>query len=278
MWNFINRNYWNTLIIVLVVLVIVCGISSYLQGGSETPTFVQNTLNSVFTPIKTGVSTVTGGIYNFFADIKNSKNAATENRTLKNQIKQLQNENARLNEFKEENDRLRNLLEFKEKTTKFDLTPCEVVGRTMSDWNTEFIINKGTDDGIDIGAIIIQNSGLVGKVTLAGKNWAKVTTLLDSESSVSVTVIRSGAYGIVEGDIKLAGENMCAMNYTEKDSDIAIGDVVETSGLGKVFPQGIVVGKVKSVEQISGSVERKITVELSADIYNLKEVMAITSY
>ncbi len=278
MWNFINRNYWNTVTIVAVILAIICGSCVIVGGNNNEPSAAANFVNIVFTPIKSGFSTVGGAIGNFFGDIASFKKSASENRKLKNQIKQLQNENARLSVYEEENDRLRKLLDFKEKQGNYVTVPCEVVGRSFSNWNTELVINKGTDHGIDVGAVVVENGGLVGTVTMAGKNWATVTTLLDAGSSVSAMVIRSGAYGIVEGNIKFGGENLCEMNYTSKDADIAIGDVIQTSGLGTMYPEGIIIGKVKSVEQIAGRVERHIKVEISADIFDLREVLVITSY
>jgi len=278
MWNFINRRYWNTVIVVAVILVIICGTSAIFFGNSSEPSPATDFANFIFTPVKSGFSAISNGIGDFFKDIANAKNSAEENRKLKNQITELENENARLSKFEEENERLRKLLDFKEKQANFVTVPCEIVGRSFSNWEKEFIINKGTDHGIDVGVVIIENGGLVGRVTMAGKNWATVTTLLDVETSVSAMVIRSGAYGIVEGDITLTGDNMCKLTYTAKDADIAIGDTVETSGLGKMYPQGIIIGKVKSVEQIAGQVERRITVEISADIYNMREALAVISY
>lgn len=277
MWNFINKNYWNTVIIVAVVLAIICGASVIIGGDDSEPSAAANFVNSIFTPVKSVFSKAGGAVGDFFGDIADSKNSAEENRKLKNQIKQLQNENARLEELKTENERLRKLLDFKEKQVAFNTLPCEVVGRSFSNWNTEFVINKGTRHGVDVGSIVIENGGLVGTVTMAGKNWARVTTVLDAESSVSANVIRSGANGIVEGNIKLSGDKMCELNYTAKDADIAIGDIIETSGLGAIYPQGIIIGKVKSVEQISGHVEKQITVEISADIFNLREALVIVT-
>ena len=278
MWNFINRNYWNTVIIVAVVLTIICSAVVIIRGDSSEPSPAANAVNFIFTPIRSGFSKAGKAIGDFFGDIAASKKSAEENRKLKNQIKQLQNENARLAEYEAENDRLRKLLEFKEKQGDYVTVPCEIVGRSFSNWNTEFVINKGTDHGVDAGAVVVENGGLVGSVTMAGKNWATVTTLLDPETSVSAMVIRSGAYGIVEGDIKIAADNLCKLTYTAKDADIAIGDTVETAGLGKMYPRGIIIGKVKSVEQISGQVEKTITVEVSSDIFNLREALVITSY
>ena len=278
MWNFINRNYWNVVIVAVIVLALICGASLIFGGDSGEPSFAADVLNTAITPVKTGISKVTGAVGGFFRDIAAAKNAAAENEKLKDRIKELENENVRLDEFKNENDELRKLLDFKSKQTAFTTVACEVVGRSFSNWSTEFVVNKGTDNGIDVGAVVIENGGLVGSVTMAGKNWARVTTVLDSGSSVSATVIRSGASGIVEGDLTLSGDKECMLNYTMKDADIAIGDTLETSGLGKMYPQGIIIGKVKTVEQISGQINKKITVEISADIYNLGQVLVITAY
>ncbi|MDP4118693.1 MAG: rod shape-determining protein MreC [Bacillota bacterium] len=279
MWNFINRNYWNVIIVAAVVLGLICGVSILARRGNDTGTPAgSNIANIIFTPVKSGLTNMGNGINDFFGSMVSAKNAADENRELKNKIKILQNENARMDEYKNENERLRKLLEFKQKQSHFSTVACTVVGREFSNWNTEFVIDKGTSSGIDVGNVVIQNNGLVGSVTMAGTNWAKVTTLLDGDTSVSASIIRTGETGIVEGDILLADKNLCHLDYTGKNSDIAIGDTVETSGLGKVYPQGIIIGKVKKVETISGEVTKKITVEVSADISNIKEVLVITAY
>ena len=278
MWNFINRNYWNVVIVTAGVLTLVSGIAIIARGDGTEAGGMTNVINTVFTPVKSVMGKAGDGISDFFGDLMKSKAAVRENKQLKKQIKQLENENARLEEYKNENERLRKMLDLKDKQDAYVTVACEVVGRSFSNWNNEFVVNKGTSGGIDVGNVVTSNGGLVGSVTMAGKNWARVTTILDSFSSVSATVIRSGECGIVEGDIKLASANECALNYTEKDADIAIGDTVETSGLGNMYPKGIIIGKIKNVEANAGQITKKITVDISVDIYNLKEVTVITAY
>lgn len=275
MWNFINRNYWNVVIVLAVILALICGICTIARGDGTSAPGMTNVINVIFTPVKTGFYKIGKVIGGFTEKFENAGKLAEENKKLNSRIKELEHENARLDEYKNENERLRKLLEIKSKQTNFITSSAEVVGRSFSNWNNEFVINKGTNDGVDVGNVVIENGSLVGKVTMAGNNWARVTTLLDTYSSVSATVIRSGEVGIVEGDIKIAGENKCKLNYTAKDADIAIGDTLETSGLGKVFPQGIIIGKIASVESVAGQVTKQITVEIAADIYNLKEVLVV---
>ncbi len=278
MWNFINRNYWNVVIVSAVVLALICSVAVIARGDGTEASGLTNVVNVIVTPIKSVFGAVTGGIGDFFEDLSQSKSAVKENKQLKKQIKQLENENERLDELKNENDRLRKMLDLKDRQDNYTTVACEVVGRSFSTWNNEFVVNKGTADGIDVGNVVTDSGGLVGSVTMAGTNWARVTTVLDSYSSVSANVIRSGECGIVEGDIKLASSGECAFNYTVKDADISIGDTLETSGLGNMYPKGIIIGKVKTVEAVSGQITKKITVDVAVDIYNLKEVTVITSF
>ncbi len=278
MWNFINRNYWNVVIVIVVVLALVLGVSLIAMRGSNTTPTLSNVVNVIFTPIKSGATGISNSVGGFFSDMANSGKAARENKDLRNKLKQLENENERLDEYIKENERLRKLIDLKNNHPQFTTTACNVVSRSFSNWSTQFIIDKGKNSGIDIGNVVIENGGLVGSVTEAGENWALVTTVLDSDESVGASVIRTGETGIVEGSVKMTGDNLCSLNFTQKDADIAVGDTVETSGLGKIYPKGIIIGKVKSVESKTGQVTKEITVEISADIHNLKEVLVITSY
>ncbi|MBQ3053753.1 MAG: rod shape-determining protein MreC [Clostridia bacterium] len=275
MWNFINRNYWNVVIVTAVVLALICGISAFTRGELEDTPIMTGAVNVIATPVKNLFDNVGDAVGGFFGSMANAGKLTKENAQLKNRLKVLENENEHLKQFERENIRLRDMLGFKAAQGENKVVACEVVGRSFSSWNTTFILNKGTNDGIDVGNIVMNNNGLVGNITMAGNNWAQVTTLLDKDSSVSAVITRSGAVGIVEGDINESDDNMCLLNYTSKNADINSGDTVESSGLGMVFPKGLIIGKVQDIKEIKGQVNKRITVKLSADIYNLKEVMVL---
>lgn len=109
--------------------------------------------------------------------------------------------------------------------------------------------------------------------------YAKVRTVLDSSSKVSAQISRTGATGYTAGAaLRDARQNVLSLTTLERSSGVSIGDYVVTSGIGGIYPSGLLIGKVKSVDSAPDGMTLDASVELFADIYNLKQVMVITSF
>ena len=107
-------------------------------------------------------------------------------------------------------------------------------------------IDKGDNAGIEEGDLIITAEGMVGYVSAVSMNYSEVTTVLDPEMQAGALLTRTRETAIAEGDYSLLGEGKLRLSYLSKDTDIVIGDTVETSGRGGVFPKGIMIGTVES--------------------------------
>lgn len=148
----------------------------------------------------------------------------------------------------EENTRLRSVLQLKsERWPK--AVPAHVVGRDPQRWFQEIVLDKGSDDGlrVDDPVIAVDGSleGLIGRVTETSAHVAKVMLLQDSLSSVAAEVRGpNGEDGLVEG----GNTHELYLRYLDRGSQVKIGDLVVTSGLGQVFPAGAPIGVVQSVE------------------------------
>ena len=163
------------------------------------------------------------------------------------------------------------MLELKKNDAEGNYTAANVIGRDSDDVYYTLTIDKGSRDGIKKDASVIVPEGLVGAVCEVGKNFSKVRTLLDAESSVSVICPRSGDMAIVDG---ASGQNgLCSMNYIDKDAKIVVGDSVETSGTGGVFPRGILVGKVTAIKNDDRGLTMTAIVETGANPRKIKEVL-----
>jgi rod shape-determining protein MreC len=167
-------------------------------------------------------------------------------------------------------ERLQGLLEFKQSADR-PVLAAQVIGLDPSGWFKSVIIDKGTNAGLNTDMPVVSATGVVGRIVSASRNYAKVLLIIDQNSAVDCLIQRSRERGMVKG---ISLEN-CKLDYMVKSSDVDAGDMVVTSGLGGVFPKGIPVGRVLSVNDISGKLFREIKVKPTVDFSKLEEVLVI---
>lgn len=165
-----------------------------------------------------------------------------ENTFLRESIEKLKSENQVLKEASLENRRLRRLLAFKKKLSYKSLT-AEILGRDPSSWFKTLIVDKGARDGVVRGLGVITPTGVVGKIINVSHTTSKVLLITDANSAVDSVVKRHQVRGIIEG----YSENRCKFSYVLKTEDIKPKDIILTSGLNGIYPQGILIGTVSDV-------------------------------
>ncbi len=202
--------------------------------------------------------------YLFLVDLRK------ENQQLRRRVDALKMENSRYREMLATHHRLRSLLQFKQ---KFDRPAIagQVTGRDPSGWFRSVIIDKGRNSGLKIDMPVLNASGVVGKVVSVSPNFSKVLLIIDQNSAVDCLVQRSRDRGMVRGQ----GSEICKMDYVVDSSDVRVGDLVVTSGLGGIFPKGIPVGRVEEVREGSGNLFKQIHVRTIVDFGKLEEVLVI---
>jgi rod shape-determining protein MreC len=179
-------------------------------------------------------------------------------------------ENSRLREARLENIRLRLLLEF-EQESLFGLYPAKVIGWDADRTVNSILINMGEGDGVREGMPVLTPDGLVGKVYQVMPAMSIVQLLLDRNCRVSAIVQRTRALGIVEWERGY----QCFLRKIPARSDVKEGDVVVTSGMGGVFPRGLVIGTVSSVGGEKWELFKNIVVKPGVDFTNVEEVFVL---
>jgi rod shape-determining protein MreC len=174
-----------------------------------------------------------------------------------------------------EAERLREVLALKQ-ILPLDTVTAEVVARDGLPFFRVLTIDKGRQNGVRLEAPVISPTGVVGRVIKLGPRGAQVQLLLDSQTAVAVLIERSRVTGIVSGQVGLAEGNATdlLMKYVPALADVKIGDVVVTSGLDRIYPKGLAVGRVRSVTDASG-LFKDIRVEPSARFDRLEEVLVL---
>ena len=240
--------------------------------------FVTNTLNTISVPFKSAFAAIMKPINDHITFMDEVKTFREENERLIKEITELRIENRDSKSYIEENKRLKNLLDLQEGKADMTTVAATVVSKDYERWYKGITINKGKSSGIQKGDPVITADGILGIVNEVGTNWAKVTTIFDSESAIGAKFTRTGDIGVVEGDIELADLAKCKIEYISGTASIINGDILVSSGIGELYPSGIMIGTVSEVKvDAMGKIEYAI-VEPSVDFDNLYEVLVVTGF
>ena len=199
-----------------------------------------------------------------FHDLLNFGNLSSENKKLREENTKLKTEIEKSKIYREDNEKLRSLLDLTKKTKKKSI-PAEVCGRDINDWFFRFEINKGSKNGIKKDMIVISDSGLVGQIVSVNLNTSSVRTIMNDQSLIPVYIVESGAFAMLDGE----GDKSCSLRYIYNSSLLESGQLVVTSGLGDIYPDGLVIGttlKSKNGEYL---------VETFSDIKTISKVLVV---
>ena len=197
-------------------------------------------------------------------------NVRQENAHLMAEIDILKMENSRYRELLSTHERLQELLQFKQ-TTSRPVLAAQVIGLDPTGWFKSVIIDKGEKAGLGLNMPVVDANGVIGKIVSLSTHYAKVLLIIDQNSAVDCLVQRSRDRGMVKG----LSDETCKLNYVVKASDVAVKDMVVTSGLGGVFPKGIPVGEILTVEDDPGKLFKDIIIRPAVDFSKLEEVLII---
>jgi rod shape-determining protein MreC len=195
-----------------------------------------------------------------------------ENGLLKKRVAEVQEENHQMKEMVLANERLRKLLQFREKMST-SMIAAEVIGQDPTSWFKSVTINKGERDGVQKGMAVISPEGVVGQILKTSPHYATVLLMTDYNSAIDAVIQKTRAKAIVEGK----EENRCQLKYLLRTEEVVVGDVVITSGLGGIFPKGLMVGEIRKVDKKGHGVFQYAELVPSVDLTKLEEVLIIST-
>jgi len=228
-------------------------------------TLLGSAVSETFYSFSHGVKDTTAMYVNLINVKKHSEELISRNNELQARLE-------KMNELLIENDRLRELLTFKEQT-KMNLMAAQVIGRDLVIDHNTVTINKGSMDGLKAGQAVITTGGVLGYIFKPEPFTAHVMLITDRYAVVDGIVQRTRAHGIVEGKSQYG--STLNLKYVEKTEDVKEGDLVVTGGLDNIFPKGFPVAVVESVEKKTFSVSLKVDLRPVVDPYKVEEVFVV---
>ncbi|WP_288222342.1 rod shape-determining protein MreC [uncultured Clostridium sp.] len=260
---------------VIVLSVAFLGIIIYTINNEQKDA-VSNGVGSAINPLQKVVYNINDKIKGGLDFLLNFSKVKQENEELTKENIELKNKLLEYDKFKEENDRLREVLNFKNSKNNYDYVGCDIIGYSGESLSDGYIIDKGENDGLKKDMVVISDKGLVGQVTSTGSNWAIVESLLNENIAVSVMVNSTReTTGILKGYVTRTKSGLTKVTNLPLDSEIKEGDVILTSGLGQIYPKEIRIGEVVSVESDEIKVMKTAIVKPYVDFNKLEELFVI---
>ena len=263
------------LLVIAVLIAAILGVSSALLGFSP----IANFIGIVATPFRAAVSSVSGWVEEQYDYAFRYEELVEENDTLKKRIAELEEEIRQAEDANRQNELFRELIGLAERRADFDFEDATVTARTVSNWNSTLTINKGTNVDIAVGDCVVDAYGnLVGVVAEVGFNYSVVATVVDVSIEMGGRISRTDDNAVLEGDFTLMREGCLKLAYLPENSPPLSGDRITTSGLGDVYPSGLVVGTIQSIHIEADGMNRYAVVAPSADLEGLRYVFVIKDF
>jgi len=265
-----------------IVFAILIAVTLLLMAFSSNPYVrdVQRGLSFALRPFQGALATAADGISNVVSAVSEIDQLRVDNATLRDANERLRNENARLQATKKENDDLTALFQLK---SGFDheTVATRVIGRELVETRRVVTVDKGTDDGIEQGdVVVVQGGALVGRVTDVGPNFAKVTLISDGSSTVVGQLLSSGATGEIVGQAGsvLVMRNIDSAVQVGTDDEVFTAGIEVNGGIRSPYPKGLVVGTVVDVERDANDVVQTAFLAPAADLDSFELALVITDY
>lgn len=264
---------------VLSIAVVIALLLSAVTYFSSNTSLFNNIVGTIATPFRTAGTAISNQFKEWGAYFTEFDRLKAENEQLRRELAQLQDAIRQAEYDREENKRLRELNGLRQQRRDLTFESALIIERDVSNWSSQFTINKGTLHDVSIGDCVVDSTGnLVGIITDAGLNWSTVRTILDSESGVGALVFRSGSTAVAQGDFALMTGGLLSLSYLTASSDVMTGDLVMTSGLGDYLPANLVIGYVEELRMNDDGLSRYAVIRPEMELDDLTQVFVITDF
>lgn len=263
-------------VIVAIVTIGVITLSSRARSSQKEPALPTRVVSDVSGWVSGVVSSPVKALSSSYAAITDLLNTYNENEKLTTKIDDLAQSKVQLQTLQAENRALKDQLKIDGTLTNYKVVNAVVISRSPSNWQSQLIINKGTNAGLKKGLSVMGSGGLIGRITQVNTTNAKVELLSDDSQVADRFAIRvtNSNSEVIDGIVTSFNQskNLIVMGQITSDVDVKKGDLVTTSGLGGVTPAGLYVGKVASIGKDNYGLSKKIYIKPATDFNNVPVV------
>lgn len=271
---FFRSRQFKIIAAVLAVIIAISAVAVAIKGFVTPQT---NILGSLFAPIQKLSASISESIEVYKKRTADNNELMLENEKLKDKLSEATDKLLEYEDLEKENSYLKDYLGIKDEHKDFQFAPAMMIAIDSIDPYGGFTINCGKLDGVSLHDPVITDEGLVGYISEVGLSFSKVTTILSPELTVGAYDKRTRDVGAVSGSLEFSEDGNTKLFNLTRNCSVTVGDYIVTSG-GGIFPEGLLIGTVESVDQEKHNASLYATLSTAVDFENLSELMVITYF
>ncbi len=262
------------LLLALTIICVALMIISFF--AQDKIAFIKKYTNMVVSPIQQGINKIGVWTDSKLENLKEIEELNKKNKELQTQIDDYKEQITVYQNKMAELEELRALYELDETYPDYNKTAAHVFAKDSTSWFSIFYIDKGTEDGMFVGANVMCHDGLAGIITECYEDYSKVRAVIDDNSNISAKIMPSNALCTVEGNLNTYQEGVLVVKNIDKDAKITVGDKVVTSHISERFHQGITVGYIAEITYDTNNLTITATITPAVDFDDISDVLVIT--
>ena len=245
-------------------------ISAQVNSRSGVP-LLQAVVFGALAEVQRATGAVVTGVQRAWDGYVHLQRAQSDNETLRREVTDLRLKLQQARAQAAEAENLRQLLALRDRA-KLETRAAEVIGTSATPEFRTVTIDRGGSDGIRVDMAVLAAAGAVGRVVTPSRSAAKVQLLIDRSAAAAVMTERSRAQGIVFG----TGEPLLRLDYLSTTADVKVGDLVVTSGIDGIYPEGFAVGRIETIDRVGGTF-KNVRVRPVVNFSQLEEVLVVVA-
>ncbi|MBR3691344.1 MAG: rod shape-determining protein MreC [Clostridia bacterium] len=270
------RNKLFITVLILTVFFSALSVAAVVSKNRSGP--VTEVVSAMTNPVRRAATAVSDFTRRLFSGISENDSLREENEKLRAEVAELEAELRELEHMEDENAAMRDLLGIVSEDQTYTLAMGEIIGRSGASWSRVFTADVGTSSGISVYDAVITAEGLVGYVSSVDLTSCRITTIIDTAMSCSAILSDCRQTGVCEGRYDLQKEGRLLLSLLPANAKPSVGETVQTSGLGGVFPKGLVIGEVVSTTMTEDGKSRTAIIEPKVDVDQISTVFFITDF
>ena len=243
-------------------------ISAQVNSRSGVPV-LQAVVFGALAEVQRATGAAANGVQGWWNGYVNVRHAERDNESLRREVSDLRVKLQQARAEAAETGHLRELLALRDRS-HLPTRAAEVIGTSATSEFRTVTIDRGSNDGIQADMAVVAPAGAVGRVVLPSRHAAKVQLLTDRSAAAAVMVQRSRAQGVVFG----TGEELLRLEYLSTTADVQNGDVLVTSGIDGIYPEGFIVGRIETIDRVGGTF-KSIRVRPTVNFSDLEDVLVV---